>query len=46
MVTLSWVVEYIPTFVAIFHTHTSLFRLSIIFKQNMSVTTSIDQGDK
>ena len=32
-VTLSWVAEYIPTFVAIFHKYISFCRLGSIFKQ-------------
>ena len=32
-VTLSWVVEYIPTFVAIFHKYILFFRLGSIFKR-------------
>ena len=42
-VTLSWVAEYIPTFVAIFHKYISFFRLGSIFKQTRR---SLPQADK
>ena len=34
-VTLSWVAEYIPTFVAIFHKYISFSRLDSIFKETL-----------
>ena len=41
--TLSWIAEYIPTFVAIFHKYISFFRLGSIFKQTRR---SLPQANK